>query len=433
MISRINANRILAFAFTAVSTFTLGAQTAHPALEKYNLLPAPETSALLLKKGDRLAICGDSITEQKMYSRMIETYLTVCVPDLNVTVRQYGWSGERADGFLRRMTNDVLRFQPTIATTCYGMNDHEYKPYEDRIGNAYSNNTLGVIKGFKGANVRLVVGSAGTVGKMPSWVKSATGTVEDLNMNLARLRNIDVELAKAENVTFADVFSPMVVSGDEGQKRFGPDFMISGKDGVHPGFAGQTVMAYAYLRALGLDGNLGTITVDLKSGTATAENGHQVVESKPGTVTIKSTRYPYCATGNPNTDDSIRAAMVLIPFNEKLNRLTLVAKGGSAAKYKVVWGKKSLAYSAEELAKGINLAADFAVNPFSEAFAKVEAAVLAKQTYETRQIKELVHKDEGRADMEGTFSVTEKARAPLAAAIRSSFAPVTHTLQIVAE
>ena len=89
-----------------------------PLSDKFKPLPAPQSGSLMLQTNDRLAICGDSITEQKMYSRIIEDYLTVCVPDLHVTVRQYGWSGERAPGFLARMTNDCLRFKPTIATTC---------------------------------------------------------------------------------------------------------------------------------------------------------------------------------------------------------------------------------------------------------------------------------------------------------------------------
>ena len=65
----------------------------NPCLDRFHPLKAPPVSGLLLKKGDRLAICGDSITEQKMYSRMMETYLTVCMPEYNVSVRQYGWSG----------------------------------------------------------------------------------------------------------------------------------------------------------------------------------------------------------------------------------------------------------------------------------------------------------------------------------------------------
>jgi len=49
-----------------------------------------------------------------MYSRIMETYLTVCVPELDISVRQYGWSGETAPQFLARMTNDCLRFNPTV-------------------------------------------------------------------------------------------------------------------------------------------------------------------------------------------------------------------------------------------------------------------------------------------------------------------------------
>ena len=56
----------------------------------YEGLKAAETPGLYLKEGDRLAICGDSITGQKMYSRLIETYLTACVPQLQVTCRQFG-------------------------------------------------------------------------------------------------------------------------------------------------------------------------------------------------------------------------------------------------------------------------------------------------------------------------------------------------------
>jgi hypothetical protein len=50
-------------------------------LSAYVLTPAPEPTGLQLKKGDRVAICGDSITEQKRYSVILETYLTACLPD----------------------------------------------------------------------------------------------------------------------------------------------------------------------------------------------------------------------------------------------------------------------------------------------------------------------------------------------------------------
>src|SRR5580658_7745411 len=116
-----------------------------PYFEGLYLLQAPQPSGPVLRPGDRLAICGDSITEQRMYSRIMETYLTVALPELNITTRQYGWSGEQASGFLARMDNDVLRFNPTVATTCYGMNDHHYKPYEPAIGQAYASNMVDIV------------------------------------------------------------------------------------------------------------------------------------------------------------------------------------------------------------------------------------------------------------------------------------------------
>ena len=430
--------RSLAFLAVALSAVRLVAadlepRPALPQLEKFEPIKAPRPSVLLLKQGDRLAIIGDSITEQRMYSRMIETYLTVCVPELEITARQYGWSGETAEGFARRMTNDALRFQPTIATTCYGMNDHRYRAYDEPNGQWYRSNQTAIVRAFKGSGARFVLGSPGCVGKMPGWVKSATGTIDDLNLNLNKFRNIDIEIAQAEQVGFADVFWPMITTFYEARQKFGDDYYISGKDGVHPGWAGQTVMAYAFLKGLGLDGQIGTLSVDLAKQTASATSGHETKGFANGQLKVVSRKFPFCATGDLKSDNSIRSAMTLIPFNEELNRFILVANGGTAARYKVTWGAESKSYSAEQLAKGVNLAADFVVNPFSSAFDRVDTAVAAKQEFETRQIKELFHGAEGRENMELTVKITEKLRAPLAAAIKKAYAPVEHTVTIAAE
>jgi len=403
---------------------------ADPYFATYKLVQAPPCKELLLKGGDKLAICGDSITENKMYSRIMETYLTVCVPQLHVTVRQFGWSGEKAPGFLARMENDVLRFGPTIATTCYGMNDHNYQPYQEEYAKTYRDASRAVIESFKKHGTRVIQGSPGTVGKMPSWVQRAKGTVEDLNHSLAEFRNIGVGLAGEEQVGFADVFCPMLVGGFEAKRRYSDSYMIAGKDGVHPGLAGHLVMAYAFLKAMGLDGQIGTITLDMADGTATASEGHRVLAAEPGRVEIESSRYPFCATGPANDDSSIRSGMTLVPFNDRLNRLMLVVRNAPPGRCRVTWGDTSKTYTAEELATGVNLAADFEVNPFSEAFKRVDEAVAKKQAYETRQVKDLFHGPEGQADMETTAALTEKARTPLVNAVNTAFVPVRHTIAI---
>src|SRR5437762_11615935 len=111
----------------------------------------------LPKENDTLAICGDSITEQKLYSVFIEDYLLMCRPDLNVRSMQFGWGGETSWGVLARMENDVLRFKPTIATTCYGMNDGGYAPLSEERGNYYRRAMTDLVKKFKESGAHVVV------------------------------------------------------------------------------------------------------------------------------------------------------------------------------------------------------------------------------------------------------------------------------------
>jgi hypothetical protein len=398
--------------------------------EKFHPAKAPVTSQPLLKKGDRLAICGDSITEQKMYSRVMETYLMACAPELAISVRQYGWGGETAPGFLKRMTNDCLRFKPTIATTCYGMNDHGYRPYEDSIGEKYRVNQTAIVEAFKAHGARVVLGSPGCVGLRKDW---DAASVESKNLNLCTLRNIDIEIAQKGGVAFADVFWPMLTVGYAAEQKHGADYAIAGKDGVHPGWAGSFVMAYAFLKAFGLDGEIGSITYDAEGKQATVSKGHELLGVRDGALQIKSSRYPFCATGDVSKDSSIRSAMSLVPFNQELNRFVLVVKNGRAANYRVAWGEESRSYPAGELAKGVNLADEFVTNPFSAAFARVDAAVAAKQEYETRQIKIMFHGPEATAEMESVEKLTERVRAPLATAIKKAFVPITHTVRVTAE
>src|SRR4051794_19062666 len=75
--------------------------------------PAPIIAGQL-QAGDLVAVCGDSITEQRLYSVFIEDYLLMCQPVPKVDTAQFGWSGDVTWGFAPRMNNDVLVFKPTV-------------------------------------------------------------------------------------------------------------------------------------------------------------------------------------------------------------------------------------------------------------------------------------------------------------------------------
>jgi lysophospholipase L1-like esterase len=349
-----------------------------------------------LKPGDHVAIVGDSITEQRLYSVYMEDYLLMCRPQLKLRVTQFGWGGETAPGFAGRMENDTLRFQPTAMTTCFGMNDGGYSPMTPDKAQRYREGQTTIVRRAKRAGVRLiVVGSPGCVDADTFHNDPAQAAM--YNKTLLAERDIARDVAQAEGVAFADVIDPMLEVMAKAKARYGRQYPLAGGDGVHPGPNGHLVMAYALLKGLGCDGDIGRITVDLAEGKAEGSEGHEVLsvsgEVVPGRVDVKvkSGRYPFCFQGDPASPNATRGVIRFFPFNQDLNRLLLVVRGGQAARYQVTWGKCAKSFTAAALAAGVNLAAEFLDNPFSGPFEKVEAKIRQQQDYETPLVKNLIH------------------------------------------
>jgi lysophospholipase L1-like esterase len=345
----------------------------------------------LIQPNDMLSICGDSITEQKIYSVFMEDYLLMCQPTPGLKVAQFGWGGERAPGLLARLNSDVFPFKPTVATTCYGMNDGAYTALNDATANTYRTSQTAIIDAMKKAGVRcIILGSPKCVDSFTYHHDPAAAVV--YNQTLASLSQIDQDIAVKEGVVYADVFGATTSAMEKSKAAYGKEYNFAGPDGVHPGPNGHLVMAYALLKALGCDGAIGTITVDLASGQAEGSPGQKVISLQNGSVNLESTRYPFCFQGDPAKKDQSAAAILnFVPFNDDLNRYILVVKGLKTPKAKVTWGKESKEFSAADLEKGINLAAEFPQNPFMDQFDKVDAAVKAQQNYETFLVKNYLH------------------------------------------
>lgn len=410
------------------------------------LLAAPLAAGagdLLLRKGDRVAIVGDSITEQKLYSKYMELYLMACVPQLDLTVYQFGWGGERAPGFAARMENDFVPWGPTVVTTCFGMNDGGYRPYEAGIGKTYEDGSRVIQKRCKALGARLVNGGPGPVDS-ETWKKAEPEADKYYNDNLGKLSGIAAKIAAEDGFVYGGLHPLMMKVMADAKAALGKDYAVCGGDGVHPGPNGHLVMAYAFLKAMGLDGDIGTITVDL-AGAATASEGHRIVSAENGKVTVESSRYPFCFFGGDKDPNGTRSILPFVPFNRDLNRLTLVVKNLKAASASVTWGGASKTFSRAELEAGINLADAFAENnPFAQAFGGLDRLVGEKQSRETHAIKGLItHLPSLEADFKGdkeALDATALLRRKLmeqsardAAAVRAAVKPVTHTLLIAAK
>lgn len=395
--------------------------------------------------GARVAIVGDSITEQKLYSKFIETYLLACSGVPKVEVFQFGWSGETAGGFANRLENDLAAFKPTVVTLCYGMNDGGYQPYREQIGQGYENNMRSILKKLEGIGVKtVVVGSPGAVDTdffRPGTMMGDQPSHVAYNDNLAHLRDIDKKLAAEFKQPFADVHAAMIDAMKKAKAELGKGYDVCGRDGFHPGSNGQLIMAYAFLKAMELDGKIGEIIIDMK-GEATASDGHQVLTSKAGAAEIESKRWPFCFEGDPKSSGGTQSITPFLPFNQELNRFVLKVKNLDAPKAKVTWGGATQEFTQEQLAEGINLAAEFSTTPFNPAFQKFTAAIAAKQALETVMIKQVITNFRGipgdvrqEAEVTGALkTLTERLmarRQTLEESARALLTPVKHSLSVV--
>lgn len=410
-----------------------------PLLTALQFAAAHLSAASLLPPNARVAVIGDSITEQKIYSKYIELYLLACTGRNDIKVFQFGWSGERAGGFAARLENDLAVFNPNVATTCYGMNDGSYKAYVPEIGAEYEKNMRAVIAGLHKVGVKVMaIGSPGGVD--PDFFNRPTVKGEVYNDNLAHLRDIAKKLAEENKQPFANVHDTMMSALAKSKAALGKGYGPFGGDGFHPAPAGQLLMAQTFLKALGLDGEIGTITVDMK-GAANASSGHVIKAGQAGSVTLESTKWPFCFDADPTSASSNRSILPFTRFNQDLNRLTLLVKNLGSAKAKVTWGAHSKEFSRTQLEAGINLAAEFTQTPFDAAFANLTNAIALKESFETTLVKNLVTHmrvvaAEAAEDAKVAAALAKLKKklasehAKMDAFARRLVVPVTHTIKV---
>jgi hypothetical protein len=314
-----------------------------------------------LQEGDFVAILGGVATEAKVYSVYLEAYLIACRPAPGLRAMQFGYG--YADGILtaRCSPTGPHPFKPTVATMFYA----KQAGSRDNTGqDGYGACAKAMIQRCKGAGAR--------------FVAVATGSEEAEIVAMGR------KAAVEEGGAFVDLPTPMAEALGKAREKYGKDYNPSFRQG-----AWGLVAAYGFLKALGCDGNIGTVTLDLSNGKAAATDGHKLLASKGGVVELESSRYPFCFYGDPKSPDATTGIIEFLPFNQDLNRFMLVVKGAKSAKLKVTWGKTSKEFDAAALDKGVNLAAEFPDNPFSEPFKKVLGKVLEKQTFEDALFSEI--------------------------------------------
>jgi len=349
----------------------------------------------LIHDGDRVVFLGNSITEQRLYTTYIEAYALTRHPEWKLSFRNVGWGGDTS--WLRQRSHpdegklfaadeetqqkmveksvahglerDVLPLKPTFVTVKFGMNDHSYQPFREDIFRAYVRSQTQIAEVLKAAGARVAF-----LTPQPIEEKRADPDKDPRNQSLRKFCDGLREVAAKEGDTFVDQFDPyMAILLRE--RTGNQDRMVGGGDAVHPGPIGHTVMALAVLKGLGASALVSRAALDCSARNVAAAELCRVDNLKIADGSISFDRLDD-ALPMP-IDERAEAALTLAPILDELDRYELRVTGLSGRNYVIaIDGDKAAEVSAEELAKGCNLA-DRA-GPITKQAREVLAAVFQK-------------------------------------------------------
>ena len=347
-----------------------------------------------IRDGDRVVFLGDSITEQRLYTTYIEAYALTRHPNWKLKFRNVGWGGDTAwlrqrahpdegqlfraegddlsarvqDSVGRGLGRDVLPLKPTFVTVKFGMNDHSYQQFRPDIYRAYerSQKEIATVLGKNGARVALLT-------PQPIEDRRADPDKDERNQSLRKFSDGLREVAATTGAVYVDQFDPFMKLMLSARAK-DPKAFIGGGDAVHPGPAGQLIMAWAVLKGLGATPLVSRVQIDATSSKAQADGcAVSGLLIKEGRVTFDrmdlSLPMPVDSRAEPS--------LALAPVLDDLSRYELKIIGLAAGEFEIsIDGEAALRTDASALAKGLNLAT--AQGPITRQAREVLAAVFEK-------------------------------------------------------
>jgi lysophospholipase L1-like esterase len=313
-----------------------------------------------LHDGDRVVFYGDSITDQRLYTTFVETYVVTRFPGLDASFVHSGWGGDRVTGggggpIDHRLSRDVFVYKPTVVTVMLGMNDASYQPFKQSIFDVYTRGYQHLVESLKsnlpGVRLTLIVPSPfDDVTRKPNFEGG-------YNQVLIRYGEFVRSLAQKEGASVADLNTSVVAALKKAVEIDPTHAQELIRDRVHPGPAGQLLMAEALLKAWNAPSLVSSVEIDAASRrVANAENAK--VEDLKTSDAISWTQIDGALPMPINLKDPIVAlAAKASDVEEALNQQILKVDGLEAPRYRLsIDGSNVAELTKDQLAAGVNLA-----------------------------------------------------------------------------
>jgi lysophospholipase L1-like esterase len=410
-------------------------------------LPAQQHD-FYLHDNDTVVFYGDSITEQRLYTTFVETFVATRYPRLNIHFVNAGWGGENAPGGNggnadTRLTRDVIPYKPTVMTVMLGMNDGGYVALNDERFNRYKagmEHILQVMKqAFPSLRVTLIEPSPyDDVTQEPQFPGGYNGVLATYGQWVA-------ELAQRNRMQLADMNGPVVemLKKANAIDPAGAKALIPGR--IHPAAGGHLIMAEALLKAWGASPVVTAVEIDAAakqvklaentSVTKLASDGtvswSQMDGTLPMLVSLRDRSLPINARRPAATMD---LALKASDFMDALNRETLRVTGLSAASYVLkIDGSSVGTFKRDQLAQGINLAA--LPTPMAKQAVKVHILTLKRgevHEFRWKQLQVPLQED-GLGMLPGALASLDTLEEEIGARRKEAAQPLLRAYELIPE
>lgn len=333
------------------------------------------------KEGERAVFLGNSITDGGHYHSYIWLYYMTRFPNMPLRILNGGIGGDTAYDMNKRLDGDIFPMKPSVLMVTFGMNDSGYFEYNGDNPKEFGEqkyqesikNYQQMEKRFKDLpDTRIVM--VGTSPYDETVQLKENVPFKTKNETIKRIVEYQKESAAKNNWEFTDLNAPMVALNQQNQQK-DPAFTLCGSDRIHPDNDGHMVMAYLFLKAQGF---VGKEVAEMEINA----NKKQAVKAENCTISNikkngKDLSFDYLAEALPYPLDTIARgwgqkkgqaeATKVIPFMDEMNREVLKVTG-LKGDYKLLIDEEEIGiWSGDDLAKGINLAAESKTPQYQQA------------------------------------------------------------------
>ena len=320
-----------------------------------------EDHAFFVKDGDRVVFYGDSITDQRLYTVLVETYIVTRFPKLHVTFVHSGWGGDRVTGggggpVDVRLKRDVVAYKPTVMTVMLGMNDAGYRAFDEGLFKTYTDGLKHILDSVRaddpGVRITLIEPS-------PFDDVTRAPTVEGgYNAVLLKYADAVKKLAAEDGLTVADMNAPVVRVLEKAKAADAKLAEPIIRDRIHPGPGGHLIMAEALLESCHAPAVVSDVTLDAAQVKAGSVEGAEISGLKSTGTGLDWTQTDRALPMPVDTSDPVvRLVLSCSDFVNALDQESLRVTGLASGKYALkIDGESVGTFAAEELSSGINLA-----------------------------------------------------------------------------